>query len=74
MLEGKCPKCGARFYGWALKWGRNQMCEKCGVGLEILDDRGNRFTGYSPFTAEEYKIKKPGDASAKDREEKTSSK
>jgi hypothetical protein len=56
MLEGKCPKCGARYYGWALNSPRNQMCENCGIGLEILDGEGNSFTGYSPFTAAEYKF------------------
>jgi hypothetical protein len=56
MLVGKCPSCGARYCGWALKSPRNQMCEHCGVGLEISDDKGNSYTGYSPFTAEEYKI------------------
>lgn len=56
MLEGKCPKCGARYYGWALRSPRNQMCGKCGVGLEITDDNGKSTTGYSPFNAEENKI------------------
>ena len=57
MLEGKCPKCGNRYFGWCLKEPRNQMCGTCGVSLEIKDDSGNTYTGYSPFTAEEYKIK-----------------
>ena len=63
MLEGKCPKCGAQYYGWALRWPRHQTCGKCGVGLEITMD-GKVFTGYSPFTAEEYIIKPPGKASS----------
>jgi hypothetical protein len=33
------------------------MCGSCGVALIITDERGNTFTGYSPFTAEEYKAK-----------------
>jgi hypothetical protein len=57
MIEGKCPKCGARYYGWALNSPRNQICGYCGISLEITDTDGNTFTGYSPFTAEEYKIK-----------------
>jgi hypothetical protein len=61
MLVGKCPKCGTRYYGWSLKEPRNQMCSTCGVGLEITDDSGNAYSGYSPFTAEEYKIKPPQD-------------
>ena len=51
MLEGKCPQCEFRYYGWALLNPRHQYCSRCGVGLEITD--GYRvFTGYSPFTAE----------------------
>jgi hypothetical protein len=57
MLEAKCPKCGARYYGWALRLPRNQMCGNCGVGLEITDENGQTFTGYSLLTAEEYKFK-----------------
>jgi hypothetical protein len=56
MLEGKCGKCGARFYGWALTSSCNQICESCGVNLEIKDETGSAFTGCSPFTAEEPKI------------------
>jgi hypothetical protein len=59
MLEGKCQKCGARYYGWALKSPRNQMCESCGVGLEIKDEADNSFKGYSPFSAGEYKYQLP---------------
>jgi hypothetical protein len=58
MPEGKCPKCGQRYYGWALLQPRNQSCVKCGAGLLITEDNGKPFRGYSPFTAEEYKIKK----------------
>ncbi|GEM_PF-5882530 len=56
MLEGICIGCGARYLGWALKLPRNQMCEYCGAPLEITDETGNSFSGYSPFTAPEYKI------------------
>ncbi len=56
MLKGECPRCGTAYCGWALNSPRNQMCEKCGLGLEIRDDDGHSFTGYSPFTAQEYKI------------------
>lgn len=62
MLEGKCPKCGARYYGWALTMARHQMCDKCGVGLEITENGRALGTGYSPFSAEEY-ILKPHPAS-----------
>lgn len=63
-MEGRCPRCGARYYGWALSSPRNQMCERCGVGLDILDDGGNSFTGYSPFSALEYELRHPDYASS----------
>ena len=59
MIEGVCPKCSRRYYGWALLQPRNQSCSKCGVGLLITEDGIKTIQGYSPFTAEEYKIKLP---------------
>ena len=57
MIEGKCPKCGRTYYGWALLQPRNQNCSKCGVWLLITEDGKKTVHGYSP--AEEYKIKLP---------------
>jgi transcription initiation factor IIE alpha subunit len=37
-LEGICPKCGHRYYGWALNIQSNQLCVKCGSALEIRKD------------------------------------
>ena len=54
MLEGKCPKCGACYYGESLRFQRHQMCVLCNVGLEIFEDGKRISEGYSPFTAEEY--------------------
>jgi hypothetical protein len=59
MIEGVCPKCGQRYYGWALLQPRNQSCSNCGVGLLITEDGKKAIQGYSPFTAEEYKIDLP---------------
>jgi len=59
MIAGKCPNCGALYFGWALLQPRNQSCPKCGVGLLITEDNKKTFRGYSPFTAEEYKINLP---------------
>ena len=51
MLQGKCPKCGTQYHGWALLNPRHQSCPRCGVGLEITD--GNKvIEGYSAFNAE----------------------
>ena len=58
-MKGKCPKCGERFYGWALLDPRHQSCLKCGVGLLITEDGKKAIQGFSPFSAEEYKIKLP---------------
>jgi hypothetical protein len=55
MIEGKCPKCGASYFGWALHSPRNQYCNNCGSALDITDD-GHTFRGYSPFEAEKYNI------------------
>jgi hypothetical protein len=57
MIEGICPKCGWRYYGWSLLQPRNQSCTKCGAGLLITEDGKKVIQGFSPFTAEEYKIK-----------------
>jgi hypothetical protein len=58
-LEGICPRCGERYYGWALKNPRYQMCGKCGCALEIWRNGEKIASGYSPFEAEEYKITRP---------------
>ena len=59
MIEGVCPKCGKRYYGWVLLQPQHQTCSKCGVGLLITEDGKRTLQGYSPFTAEEYKINLP---------------
>ena len=61
VIEGRCPKCGALFYGWALLIPRHRMCNKCGSELEIIKN-SEKLPGYSPFTAEEYHM----DQAAKD--------
>jgi DNA-directed RNA polymerase subunit RPC12/RpoP len=38
MPEGRCPKCGASFAGWALTKDRYQTCPKCGILLEVTED------------------------------------
>jgi len=64
MLEGKCPKCGRCFMGWALLTPRHQTCPRCGMGLEITDGGRKILTGYSPFSAERYLINPPRDVAA----------
>jgi hypothetical protein len=64
MIEGKCPKCGLRYYGWILLQPRNQWCSKCGVGLLITEDGKKFIEGYTPFSAEEYKFKASGKAAS----------
>jgi hypothetical protein len=53
MIEANCPKCGSRFYGWALRFPRNQYCSQCGSALNIIEDK-TVTKGYSPFEAEKY--------------------
>ena len=59
MIEGKCPKCGRQFYGWALLQPRNQSCDKCGASLLITKDGKTFFKGYSPFNADKMSIDSP---------------
>jgi hypothetical protein len=59
MIEGNCPKCGKQYWGWSLLNPRFQSCTKCGTGLLILEDGKKPVQGYSPFTAEEYKMELP---------------
>jgi predicted nucleic-acid-binding Zn-ribbon protein len=37
-MKAICPKCGARYYGWALENPLRRKCRKCGSTLEILDN------------------------------------
>ena len=59
MIEGRCPKCGARYFGWALRSPRNQSCANCGAALKIYENGKLVSEGYSPFTAEKYSINLP---------------
>ena len=59
MLEGTCKKCGAHYFGWALKFPRNQSCPKCGIALDIYEEGKKVSEGYSPFTADKYVINIP---------------
>lgn len=59
MIEGVCQKCQAHYYGWALRFPRNQSCPKCGTALDIFENGKLIAQGYSPFTAEKYTINLP---------------
>ncbi len=72
MLEGRCPKCGTSYFGWALRFPRHQVCPKCGVGLEILEDGKPVSRGYSPFTAKEHLINLPRGLPSRSDKEKES--
>ena len=60
MLEGRCPKCGGYYCGWALLIPRHQTCPKCGTGLEITDGQ-TVIKGYSPFDGPILDISPPHD-------------
>ncbi len=36
-VQAVCPKCGAKYTGWALKEEKHQYCEACGTKLEVKD-------------------------------------
>jgi len=59
MIEGVCPRCGNRYYGWSLLQPQHQICSTCGVGLLIIEDGKRTIQGYSPFAAKEYNINLP---------------
>ena len=40
-MTGICPKCGEKYYGWALQEEKHQYCDKCGTKLVITKD-GNQ--------------------------------
>lgn len=65
MIEGRCPRCGSSYVGWALRFPRNQMCSNCGAALEIYQDGKRISEGYSPFTAEEHVVNVPSSARSK---------
>jgi uncharacterized protein (DUF983 family) len=55
-MKGKCPKCGASYYGWALSNPIHQKCEECGSYLEIHDARDCIEVLNSFFLYPKYKI------------------
>ncbi|MBA7505258.1 hypothetical protein ES706_03923 [subsurface metagenome] len=63
MLEARCPKCGALFYGWALTEPEHQTCLECGTELEIYQaDLSTQREKISPSGPEEQQasiIEKP---------------
>jgi ssDNA-binding Zn-finger/Zn-ribbon topoisomerase 1 len=70
MMEGKCPKCGKNYFGWALQNPRNQSCIKCGTGLLIVENGKQPVLGYSPFSAKEYKLQTPSQPTPKPEKDK----
>jgi len=48
MIQGKCPRCGRLYFGWALAQPDNQKCVKCKTGLLITHEekmsRGDHLT------------------------------
>jgi len=71
MIEGRCPKCGRCYVGWALKIPCNQMCSNCGAALEIYQGGKRIPGGYSPFTAEKHTVNLPTSSSQTIKTEKS---
>jgi len=42
MLQGTCPNCGTRYYGWALREPENRTCGDCGAELIIAEGTVSR--------------------------------
>ena len=42
MIQGKCPKCGEVYIGWALLKAR-QICPGCKVGILVTNDKGKNI-------------------------------
>jgi uncharacterized OB-fold protein len=59
MIEGRCPRCGSCYIGWALRFPRNQMCSNCGAALEIYVDGKRVAEGFTPFTAQKHSLDLP---------------
>jgi uncharacterized protein (DUF983 family) len=55
-MKGKCPKCGASYYGWALSNPIHQKCGECGTCLEIQDVKEGAEALNSFFLYPKYRI------------------
>ena len=52
-LLGKCPKCKAAYWGWALTNPPRQKCEKCGSMLEILENHVTQSLSETNYMSQE---------------------
>ena len=59
MIEGRCPNCGKRYYGWALSQPCNQICNNCGVALLISGQLKMSYESFSPLDAAKYNSVSP---------------
>jgi len=54
-LKGVCPKCGASYYGWALRNPIEPKCDRCGSDLKISENGVHIRSHYSSLTTRTYK-------------------
>ncbi len=45
--QGKCPKCGSRYYGWGLNNVKERKCPVCGCFIEV-QNTDEIITGDAP--------------------------
>lgn len=38
MFKGTCPKCGQKYYGWALQDEKHRICDHCGGRLRVTQE------------------------------------
>jgi uncharacterized OB-fold protein len=55
-MKGKCPKCGARYYGWALKEPVHQYCDECGSELDVYEETDYSWKHYMVLSYPRYEI------------------
>jgi hypothetical protein len=47
MFQGKCPRCGRLYFGWALAQADYQKCVICSIKLMISQEDKTNGSGYN---------------------------
>ena len=49
VIVARCPECGSKYFGWALKFRVNQKCDRCGALLNTIEEDCEASTDTSHF-------------------------